>query len=234
MSTKTANVVRINRRNGNGQAEASSEVQPVPVTGNTVEDIKSRVTAQLEAAYKEAMAMRQKDQAEIAEPAGPFAWDVLAFGPIELGAQVFPFGGPPYFPNQIIRVGDTAVVVTVLVFGPLFTDVITKFRAPYEISYSTGDLKNWRPAGAELQGVNTGSLIPNLPFVVDVFEFTPQTASLYEMNICAQILDCEEGTAPPFAGYARRTTKIEPVIFLPEQNVLFDTGIKFQVYENED
>lgn len=231
MSTKTATKVRVSNGNGNGHVEALTLADAPLVSGNTVDDVKAMVTAHLEEAYKEAISS-QKSSAEIADPGGDFAWDVLGFGPIELGAGVFPFAGPPYLPNQVIRVGDTAVIVTVLVFSPQFTTVLTPFQVPYEIKYRTGDLTNWVLAPAEFQGENTGQLAPNVPFVVDVFEFTPTQAGIYELNISAQILDATGGTAPPFSGFARRIQKIEPLIFLPEEDVLYDTGIKFQVYEN--
>lgn len=233
MSTKTAEQILVNGSHTNGHAPVATPVVVPADSGVTAEDVKTMLTAQLEAAHKQAMLEAQSNVAiEIAEPEGFLAWDVFGLGPVELGAGVFPFSGPPYLPNQVIRVGDTALVATILVFGPGFTSFITPFAVPYQISYSTGDLKSWTLAEAALQGTNSGNLIPNLPFVVDVFEFTPTRAGLYEMNICAQILDATGGTAPPFAGFARSISKIEPLLFQPQPNVMIDTGIKFQVYEN--
>lgn len=208
---------------------AATAPAPAVTAPKTAEDIKAMVEAQLRSAYEGALAKPQK---EIAEPGGIFAWDVLGFGPIQPGAGLFPFSGPPFLPNQVIRVGEQAYAISVLVFSPFFTATLTTFKLPVEITYSTGELKKWQLGPASLQfTTNTLHLIPGQPFLVHVFPFVADQEGLYEMNICARILDCEKSGTPPFSGFARRITKIEPVIFLPEQNVLFDTGMKFQVYK---
>jgi hypothetical protein len=211
---------------GAGEITTQQAAAPAKAPPKTAADVKAMVEAELRAAYEKSLTLPKK---EIAEPEGPFGWDVLGFGPIQF-AGVFPFSGPPFLPNQIVRVNEQAFVVTILLFGPIFTAVLTPFLLPVEITYNTGELKNWTVGPANLQQTNNLNLINGLPFLVDVFPFTATQAGLFEMNICARILDAGGGNTPPFSGFARRIQKIEPILFQPQPNVVFDTGMKFQVY----
>jgi hypothetical protein len=203
---------------------AREAAQPAPTV--TAEDVKAMVEAQLQAAYEQALAQQR---AEIAEPSeGIFRWDILGFGPIQIGTGVFPLDPPPYRPNQVMRVGELAFAVSIMILPP--GNPIHLFALPYEITYSTGNLKTWSLGPASLQHVSTGNWVPGVPFVVDVFPFVPDQEGLYETNISARILDAVGGNATPFSGFARSITKIEPALFLAEPLVMFDTGMRYQVY----
>lgn len=226
MATPTKEVTMRQRR---GTAvEQAEETVEAAMAEMTAEDVEAMVAAQLWSAYEQA---KEQAQVEIAEPEGPFQWDVLLIGPIQPGAGIFPFAGPPLLPNQIIRTGERAFVVGVAVLGFLATAVLTPFKLPISFEYNTGELKKWQPGPLSLQRQNTHYLAPNVPFVIDVFEFVADQAGLYEMNLCSRILDCYEKGTPPFSGFARQTTKIEPIVFLGQPSTTFDTGLKFQVYD---
>jgi hypothetical protein len=202
-------------------------VAPAPARpGLTAADVKTMLEAQLRNAYEEAL---KKPSTQVAEPSGAFGWDVFGFGPIQLGATSFPFPGAPFLPHQIIRVGESGLVATVLVGGPLFTATVAQFLPPVEYTYTTGQLNTWTIGPANLQNMSNSNLSGN-PFDVDIFSFTPTVPGLYEMNINVRIKDSLGGNTPPFSGFASRIQKFDPGIFLPSPTVLFDTGIKFQVY----
>jgi hypothetical protein len=210
-----------------GQIVLQQAAAPAKAPGKSAEDIKAEIEAMLQAAYEEALTRPKPQQAD---PGPPFEWDVFGFGPIQVGTGAFPFTGPPYLPHQVVRVGETAFIVTILLFGPVVTGVLTPFLLPVEVRYNTGNLTTWSLGPANLQQVNNLNLINGLPFLVDVFGFTATTPGTYEMNIRARIQDAGGGNTPPFAGFARRIQKIDPGLFFPEPGVTFDTGLKFEVY----
>ncbi|HKQ74720.1 MAG TPA: hypothetical protein VJ810_13595 [Blastocatellia bacterium] len=212
---------------GEYASQQATGAAPAPARpGLTAADVRSMLEAQLRNAYEEAL---KTPSTEVAEPSGAFGWDVFGFGPIQLGATAFPFPGAPFLPHQIIRVGESALVATVLVGGPLFTATVAQFLPPVEYTYTTGQLNTWTIGPANLQNVSNSNLSGN-PFDVDIFSFTPTIPGLYEMNINVRIKDSLGGNTPPFSGFASRIQKFDPGIFLPSPTVLFDTGIKFQVY----
>lgn len=191
----------------------------------TAEDLQAMLEAQLQSAYEEAMARRDELAPEVAEPFP--MWNLYAIGPIQLGAGLWGTGAPPpYVPHQVIRVGEQALVATVLIVAfPLY-----QFGLPYEVTYGTGELKSWQLGPPDLQYVSNGNLNPTSPFVVDIFSFQPRTAGLYEMNICARIFGCQGDPTPPFSGFARLVQKIDPSLFFFEPTITYDTGVRFQVY----
>lgn len=227
MAVKAKEEVTVRRGDEGSAVREAEEVVESAMAETTVEDVKAMVEAQLQSAYEKAAAQQQQ---EIAEPEGLFRWDVLGFGPLQFPVSTFP-GAPPYLPHQVIRVGESFFVATILLFGPAFTSILTPFRVPYEITYDTGEKKKWAEADPSLETTGTGNLIPGQPFVVNVVRFTPRQAGLYEMNICARILDCYQRGTPPFSGFARRIQKIEPLLFQPQPLVGFDHGMLFQVYD---
>jgi hypothetical protein len=191
-------------------------------TEDAVSSVAAAVEAQLQAAYEAAIEL---------QAATPYPWwDMYVIGPIQPGAGSWP-GPQPLLPNQIVRVGEWAYAVTVLIFSQQMVNILTPFRLPYSVTYSTGELTKWVLGPANLQGTNTGNLTPGLPFAIDVFAFQAQQEGLYEMNISARVLDAQGGGTPPFAGFARQIRKIDQNIFLPEPNVVYDTGMRFQVYD---
>jgi hypothetical protein len=192
----------------------------------TVEEVKAVVEAKVQAAYEKAVAAPRQ---EIAEPYGE--WDLVALGPIQ-----------PFWylrPHQIIRVGETAFVATVLYVPKLY-----HFCLPYEIQYCTGEVCEWRKGPVYLNVTHKGYLSPHTPYAIDVLQFDAYDPGKYEMNICARILCCDPHTQPkyqpPYAGYARRVYDFDPELvfpwFFPNPPYIpagwqFDTPIRFMVYE---
>lgn len=146
--------------------------------------------AQLRNAYEEAL---KAPSTQVAEPSGAFGWDVFGFGPIQLGATSSQFPGEPFLPHQIIRVGESALVATALVGGPLSTATVAHLY-----TYTTGQLNTWSNGPASLQHVSNSNLSGN-PFDIDIFSFAPTIPGLYEMNINVRIKDSLGGNTPPFS-----------------------------------
>jgi hypothetical protein len=200
-------------------------------------DVKAQVEAMVKSALDEAK-MRRAAQAaaEIAEPEG--WWNLLAIGPIQ--ATGIP---APLLPHQVIKVGETAFVATILVLNPFLilppgttaAAILSGFALPYEVRYQTGNLTTWALGQANMNVVNSGfNLIPGVDVYVDVLAFTAEEPGLYEMNISARILGATPPfvNAPQFAGYARAVIDIDPDLFLsPAPGLQFDLPIRFQVYE---
>jgi hypothetical protein len=201
------------------------------------------VKAQIEAAVKSALdeaKMRRaaRTMAEVAEPEG--WWNLYAIGPIQL--TDIP---SPLLPHQVIKVGETAFVVTILFLndfliltpGTTAADVLSNFALPYEVRYQTGNLTSWTLGQANMNVVHSGpgfNLIPGENVYIDVLAFTASVPGLYEMNISARILGATSpfANAPQFAGYARAVIDIDPDLFIsPAPGLQFDLPIRFQVYE---
>ena len=105
-------------------------------TGITAEDVKAMVEARAQAALEEAQA---RPLPEVAEPW--LWWNLYSVGPWQ---QFGPFPPGPLPPHQVIKVGDTAFVATVLVLNPFPIlppgpgiapcAILTGFGASYTIS----------------------------------------------------------------------------------------------------
>jgi len=205
----------------------------------TTDDVKAQVEESVKNALDEAMMIRQaRTTAEVAEPEG--WWNLYAIGPLQ------PIGIPaPLPPHQVIKVGETAFVATILFLndflilapGTTAADVLSGFSLPYEVRYQTGNLTTWTLGPSDLNVVHSGAgfnLIPGMNFYVDILQFTGSVAGLYEMNISARILGATPpfAKAPQFAGYARAVIDIDPDLFIsPAPGLQFDLPIRFQVYE---
>jgi hypothetical protein len=189
-------------------------------------DIKAQYEAKLKAAYD---AARATPQAQLAEPQG--WWDLVAIGPIQ---QIL---NPPYLPHDVIRAGQPAYVITIMVlnpFGPSVPsacEILSNFALPYEITYQTGNVTTWQPGPASLNVEHNLTLVPGQCFYVDVLEFTGEGLDevMYEMNVSARIFGCGENYAPDFAGFAREVIDIDPDIFRPAPG-LVNGPIRFLVY----
>lgn len=209
------------------------------LTSMAAMDVKAQVEAVVKSALDEAR-MRQaaRTMAEIAEPEG--WWNLYALGPIQTT------GIPgPLLPHQVIKVGETAFVATILFLndflilapGTTAADVLSNFALPYEVRYQTGNLTTWTLGQADMNVVHSGAgfnLVPQQNVYIDVLAFTASVPGLYEMNISSRILGAIApfANAPQFAGYARAVIDIDPDLFIsPAPGLQFDLPIRFQVYE---
>lgn len=213
--------------------EAMYEEEQLQATVTT-DDIKAQVEARVKSALDEAMmSIRQ----EVAEPQS--WWNLYSLGPIQA------IGVPaPLLPYQVIKVGETAFVATVLFLNPFLTispgvtpaSILSGFALPYEVRYQTGNLTTWSMGPANLNVVHSGPsfhLIPSVSTYVDVIGFTGTTPGLYEMNISARLLGATPPyvNSPQFAGFARAVIDFDPDLFISgAPGLQFDQPIRFQVY----
>ena len=155
--------------------------------------------------------------AEVAELQG--WWDLIAFGPIQI-----PRINGPYLPNDVIRSGEPAYIVTVLILNPFLVlnnqitvcELLSTLALPYEITYQTGNLTKWQPAPPPLTGEHEDLyLVPHQCFYVNVLEFIPDDKDevMYEMNISARIFGA--GKLLATAGRLRpRSGQLRPILLL--------------------
>jgi len=211
----------------------------------TAEDVKAKVEAQLHVALEEA---RKRKRPEIAEPL--YWWEIYAFI-IQPGAQLIPpasFFDGPLLPNKVIRKGEKAYIVTVIILNPFGLpqdpnivpcDFLSIWRLPYTVEYHTCNLTECEKGPANQNAKHTGYLVPGQCYYVDVLEFTAQEEGcIFETNICARILSCQDvgnpnhlQPTPPFAGFARTTINLDPELFFPSPFLEFDNPLRYMVYE---
>jgi hypothetical protein len=165
-------------------------------------------------------------------------WDIYAFGPFQ-GFASYP---GPLAPHSVIKLGQSATIVTVVYLNPFDNviatpptnarDFLTSFGSiPYHVSVNTGNKTSWTlAAGAGLNATQSGVLAPfGTTFFYNTFTFTPSTVGLHEMNISARIGNV--GSAAPFGGYATWIYDYDTDIFgdAPGWNV--NVPVLFEVYE---
>jgi len=212
--------------------QAAAAAESAARGGITAADVKAHFEAKVQAAHDEAMATGGP---EVAELQG--WWDLVALGPIQV-----PNINGPYLPNDVIRAGEPAYIVTVLILNPFLVlngqitvaELLSSLALPYEITYQTGNLTNWTSAPAPLTGEREGlTLVPHQWFYVDVLEFIPRDRDevMFEMNISARIFGCGENYAAPLAGFAREVVDFDPSFFSPPPG-LVGAPIRFMVYGN--
>jgi hypothetical protein len=206
----------------------------------TAMDVKAQIEAVVKSALDEARMRRAaRPAAEIAEPEG--WWNLYAYGPLQ-----DPIGIPaPLLPHQVIKVGEYAYVVTVLLLndflilspGTTAADVLSNFALPFEVRYQTGNLTTWTLGQADMNVVHSGAgfnLVPQTNDYYDVLVIEAREPGLYEMNISARILGATSpfANSPQFAGYARAVFDFDPDLFISDApGWQFDLPIRFQIYE---
>ena len=197
----------------------------------TAADVRASVEARVKSALDEAMEL------QIAEPDG--WWNIYALGPIQPVAV-----GGPLPPHQVIKVGETAFVATVMLLNPFniiapgttAADILSGFSLPYEVRYQTGNVTSWTLGQADMNVVHSGPaehLVPGVNVYVDVLEFKGSTPGLYEMNVSCRLLGATPPfvNAPQFAGFARAVVDFDADMFIsPVPGLQFDVPIRFQVY----
>jgi hypothetical protein len=138
-------------------------------------------------------------------------WDLYTVGPIQIPAGDFgvaPVG--PFEPSRVIRVGETAFMVTVLILntglvnGIIPANILSGAALPYEVQYVTLNNNTGDPASF-LNVTRDFDLDPGQSVYVTVEEFVADEAGcIMETNVCARILNHDLQTPPqwPFAGFA--------------------------------
>lgn len=234
--TKVPSEVVVHRRKATPEAlQADETLTTGQMEGTwTIDDVKMQVEARVKSAIDQAMMMTRP---EIAEPEG--WWNLYALGPIQV------LGVPgPLPPAQVIKVGETAYVATVLFLNPFLTispgvtpaSILSGFALPYEVRYQTGNLTTWTIGPANLNVTHSGAgynLIPGNIFYVDVIGFIANTPGLYEMNVSSRLLGATPPyvNSPQFAGFARAVVDFDPDLFIsPAPGLEIDSPIRFQVY----
>jgi hypothetical protein len=208
-TTRSRAAMREAKGRGNGAEAVEAEETSGVVTE---EDLRAQASAEIEAAYEEAMTAPEQVapnwvSPEVAEVQG--WWDIAAFGPVQPIAP-----GGPLVPHSVIKVGEPAFVFAFILLNPFLAlpggtnpaQVLSNFALPYQVQYQTGNLTSWTLGQADMQGLDNNNLIPGQNFYQEVIGFTATTPGLYEMNITARLL----GAAPPFVNAplfgARATT----------------------------
>jgi hypothetical protein len=196
----------------------------------TADAVKAHYTAKLEAALEE---WRTGPKPAVAEPQG--WWDLISIGPIQI------ITNPPFAPGDVIRSGEQAFVVTIVILNPAPIlplnmspcDVLSNFALPFEVTYQTGNITTWTAGPANVNVEHNLTLSPGQCFYVDVLEFVPDEKDevMFEMNVSARIFGCGENYAPPFACFAREVVDLDASIFTPPPG-LVSAPIRYLVYGN--
>jgi len=203
----------------------------------TKEQLKAQIEAQVRAAYEKAAANTRQ---ELAEPQD--WWELFAVGPIQAPAGFYGVTPPPLLPHRVIRVGEEAFIVTILILNPfplmvppaglIPADVLSNFGLPFTLEYHTCDTTNCVKGPDNLNVTHTGTLIPGQFIYVDILDFVAEKAGcIFETNICGRILGCEGITAPPFAGFVRWVADVDADLFFGSPGLEFDNPVRFMVYE---
>ncbi len=206
--------------------------------GITGEDLQALVEARMQGIMDEgATAPRE----ELAEPL--YWWEVFAIGPFQTGAGVVAPGladlvDQPLLPHRIIQPGETASIFTVVFLNPVFPDpslsacdIITAFNAKIELNYFTSNLQTMT-AVPDLSASRCIRTDRNVCWYVDRFDFTPRDpACLYETNICARIVNCDDlpTGVQPFAAFVRWVVDLDFDLFFGSEGLEFDRPIRFMV-----
>ncbi len=205
---------------------AAPQAVPETETHLTVEQVKAAIESRLKSSLDQAMAQPRPEEAI------PYPWwDILAYGPFNtLGTS----------PSKIIRAGQPAYFVSVMLLNPFYpyplsaAQILSNFALPYEITYQTGNLTTWTQGPSDVNTELNSSLVPGQYFYVDVLSFVGQGKDevLYETNISCRIFGCGENYAPDFAGFAREVVDFDPSIWLPSGPGMVSSPIRWMVYSD--
>ena len=207
----------------NPQTETVDEVK-VALEGMILSDVR--------AAYN---AYTAEPKAEAAAPEN--WWDIYLIGPYQFGAgsvPPVPLGGGPLLPHRVIRKGETFWFATVLYLNPAFPtgisacNLLTTMACPYQIKYYSGSLSMWSPASYNTVVNNSFDPLHGC-FYVDLVSFQAQQPDLIEMNVTAQIMNCNKLPLPYFGGFASAVYQFNSGIFGPSEGFSFNVGARFLI-----
>jgi len=193
----------------------------------TADDIKAEIEARVQAKLDAALAGGQSaERAELEN-----WWDIFAIGAIQ------PIAGPPVLPHQVVKAGEPAFVVSVLVLNPFQllpgpTDAATLlsgFGLPYEVQFQTANITAMAPAATT---TIASSLVPGVFVYVDIAALPTAIPGMYETNILARIIGAGvPASAPQFGGFATAILDLDNAgLFGPGPGVNFQQPVRYMVY----
>ncbi len=176
--------------------------------------LKELYAAKLNAAIDKAKATR-RPKPEVAVPQGPSGesyWDIITIGVFQNGLV----------PGDVIKAGQPAGVLTAVILNPFYPypidacTLLSNFSLPFEVTYQTGDVTNWKKGPAQLNLDHDLTLVPGQCFYLDYLEFTTDDLDevMYEMNVSARIFGCGGDYSPFFAGFSREVIDVDTDMFL--------------------
>jgi hypothetical protein len=206
--------------------QAAAAAESALAAQRSAEDIKAEIEARIQAKLDEALARGRPERAELEN-----WWDIFAIGPIQ------PTLAPPVQPGCVVKAGEPAYVVSVILLNPFLalpgpTDAATllsSFGLPYEIQYQTSNLTAMIPGGTS---VTSSNLVPGQFFYVDVALLPTATPGMYETNILARIEGAGvPASAPQFGGFATAILDLDNAgLFGPGPGVNFNQPVRYMVY----
>ena len=209
------------------QPQAATTAAHVKRPRATSDELIAYYDSKLSAAFDKGRATARP---EVAEP--QLWWDVITLGVFQ------DIWDPPFLPGDVIRAGEPAYILSYVILNPFFpvppTDactVLSNFSLPFEITYQTGDVTNWKKGPSQLNVEHDLTLVPGQCWYEDILEFTTDDLDevMYEMNVSARIFGCGGDYSPYFAGFAREVYDIDPDMFSPAPG-MGDRPIRFMVY----
>jgi hypothetical protein len=195
--------------------------------GLSAADIKAEIEARVQAKLDAAMAAGAgAERAELQN-----WWDIYAVGAIQ------PIGAPPVLPHQIVKAGEPAYVVSVLVLNPFqplpgpttAADLLSNFGLPFEVQFQTSNMTAMVPAANDVQASN---FTPGVFVYVNVSLLPTAIPGIYETNILARIEGANVPTsAPQFGGFATAILDLDaPGLFGPGPGINFNQPLRYMVY----
>ncbi|HEX9374153.1 MAG TPA: hypothetical protein VF897_24280 [Roseiflexaceae bacterium] len=226
MTTATRNAKDVTVKSSRVMEQAAAAAESALAGRMTADDIKAEIEARVQAQLDRALASAGAERAELEN-----WWDIFAIGPIQVT------GAPPVQPGCVVKAGEPAFAVSVLVLNPFLalpgpTDAATllsSFGLPYEVQFQTSNISAMIPALADVQASN---LIPGVFFYVNVSLLPTATPGMYETNILARIEGAGvPASAPQFGGFATAILDLDnPGLFGPGPGVNFNQPIRYVVY----
>lgn len=158
---------------------------------------------------------------------GPFDWDVVAIGP---------FQDPGHGPGRIIKLGEKAYIVTIVMMNNPMCRNLAGFGGKVELSFATSDME--RMVAVDDMDYSYCIQVTEpcgnpISFFVHVWEFEPSVAAcVLETNICARVCNCKGYYVPGYAGFVRWVYDLDAEWLWPA-GVRFDHPIRYLVYKGD-
>jgi hypothetical protein len=181
----------------------------------SAEQVKAIVEARVKAAIDEGS---KRVTPQIAQPQN--WWNIWAMGPFQVTGP-----GSPLLPHKVIRIGETFYVATVIWLNPTLVlpggmtpcQVISGLGCICDLDYCTIDMCNLKSVTAFSPKDIKVQLVSGTCYYVNVQQFTAVSGTescIYEMNICAGILGCQN-LPTALAGFVTEVYDFDADVFYP-------------------